>query len=120
MSLKRDGSLQIGSLLALFTGPIYIPVIYEHFYMSAMPKFAWHSPTQQLMLMCALISLLLFFKLYENYMEHMNPAVWVMLLSLHFGFGMGQAGLHVNLSTGGTGRLIIDLFEKRSIPAERG
>ncbi len=46
--------------------------------MSAMPKFAWHSPTQQLMLMCALISLLLFFKLYENYMEHMNPAVWVM------------------------------------------
>lgn len=105
--------LQIGSLLALFTGPIYIPVVYEHFYMGAMAKFAWHSPTQQLMLMCALASLLLFFMLYENYMEHMNPAVWVMFTLFTLASAWAKPAYILTFAPVVLVRLIVDFFSKK-------
>lgn len=78
--LQDDALAKIGSLILLWTGSMYIPVIHEALYKGSWCTFAWHSPTQQLMILCALISLYLFLKIYENYMEHISPAKWLGLM----------------------------------------
>lgn len=71
---------QCCAILMLFTGSMYIPVIHEHFYKESWCTFAWHSPTQQLMILCALVTLYFFEKIYENYMERIAPSHWIALL----------------------------------------
>ncbi len=71
---------ELAALLMFYTGSMYIPYIHENVYKSSWCTFAWHSPTQQLMIFCALISLYLFVRIYENYMEHISPAMWLGLM----------------------------------------
>ena len=71
---------QAASLIMLFTGSMYLPVLHERFYKASWCTFAWHSPTQQLMILFAMLSLLLFLIIYDGYMEHINPLAWIGLM----------------------------------------
>lgn len=71
---------QAVSLMLLFTGSMYLPVLHARFYKASWCTYAWHSPTQQLMIMFAMLSLLMFLTIYENYMEHISPALWIGLM----------------------------------------
>lgn len=71
---------QAASLLMFVTGSMYLPVIHARFYKGSWCTYAWHSPTQQLMILFAMLSLLLFLKIYENYMDRIDPKLWVGLM----------------------------------------
>ncbi|MBE6040896.1 MAG: hypothetical protein E7220_00060 [Clostridiales bacterium] len=71
---------RLASVMMLFTGSMYLPVVHERFYKASWCTYAWHSPTQQLMILFAMISLLLFLKIYDNYMKSINPLYWLGLL----------------------------------------
>lgn len=71
---------ELAALLMFYTGSMYIPYIHENVYKASWCTFAWHSPTQQLMILFALISLYLFIKIYQNYMERISPAMWIGLM----------------------------------------
>lgn len=85
--LAHDGRLegskpyvQATALIMLFTGSMYLPVIHPRFYKGSWCTFSWHSPTQQLMILFALISLLLFFMMYDERMERVDLRKWIGLM----------------------------------------
>ena len=69
--------IQVMSLAGLFSSAIYVPGVYEHFYMQTWPRYAWHSPTQQSMVLFSVISVILFLKIYDNYLEHIRFSQWL-------------------------------------------
>ena len=71
--------IMLSSVAMLYTGSMYVPIIHEHFYKSSWCTFPWHSPTQHLMMLFGLISLTLFLKIYNNYMQRINPVHWGLL-----------------------------------------
>ena len=71
---------QVASLVMFVTGSMYIPGIHEQLYKASWCTYAWHSPTQQLMILFAMLSLLLFLRIYDNYMERIDPLKWIALL----------------------------------------
>ena len=83
--IKDDGlldkvprySMQAASLAAIFTGPIFFPVLHEWYYMHSFTSFAWHSPTQQSMMLFSLIATLCFLKMYLNYEEGISAGWWI-------------------------------------------
>lgn len=92
--LKRDEMLgtvprymaQAASLAALFTGPVYVPVLHEYYYRHSFEAFAWHNPTQQTMMLLSLPAILCFLKMYLDHEEGVSPVWWaatsiLMLLS---------------------------------------
>lgn len=70
---------EILSLVALFTGPIYIPRYMPYFYAKTQSKYAWQNPTQIMMTAFAVFALLAFYKVYENYMDRIRVASWCVL-----------------------------------------
>ena len=84
--LDRDGYdvprviAQAASFVMIFSGSIYLPKIYPFFYKKSWSTYAWHSPTQHTMMLFALISILLFFMIYEKYTDRVNPGLWILLL----------------------------------------
>lgn len=82
--LKEDGIrpdrsiLQLLSLTAIFMGPIYVPVFHEWYYRFSFQSFAWHSPTQQSMVLFSLIATLCFLKLFVHYdRDGVKPLWWL-------------------------------------------
>lgn len=71
---------QAASLVMFVTGSMYLPGIHETMYRASWCTYAWHSPTQQLMILFAMISLYLFLKIYESYMESISPKLWIALM----------------------------------------
>lgn len=71
---------QAASLIMFVTGSMYLPVIHARFYRASWCTYAWHSPTQQLMILFAMLSLLLFLRIYENYMDRIDPKMWAGLM----------------------------------------
>ncbi|MCQ2546197.1 MAG: hypothetical protein MJ161_01445 [Clostridia bacterium] len=76
--------IQAMSLASLVATAIYIPGIYEHFYMETWTRYSWQSPTQQAMILFSLLSLLMFFRVYDSYMESIKPGQWTGLAVLLF------------------------------------
>ena len=83
--LKREGIydsiprriVQAASFAALFTGPIYFPVLHEWFYLHSFCSFAWHSPSYQSMVMFSLASMLCFFAMFLDYEEGISVRWWI-------------------------------------------
>ena len=58
--------------------------LHEHFYSGTWPKYAWHSPTEIAMVLFAIISLHLFIRMFDDYMEHISFANWLGLVLAFF------------------------------------
>ena len=80
--------LELASLLVLFMGPIYVPGFHEYYYRWSFQTFAWHSPTEQSMILYSIIAMLCFIKMYEESEEKVNRKWWLatMLTSLFCAF----------------------------------
>lgn len=71
--LREDGVfpqrhvIQLFSVTALFMAPIYVPGFHEYFYRFSFDCFAWHSPTQQSMILFSMIASLCFLKMFLEY-----------------------------------------------------
>lgn len=70
---------EVLSLVALFTGPIYIPRYMPYFYAKTQSKYAWQNPTQIMMTVFAVFALLAFYKVYEKYMDGISVVSWCVL-----------------------------------------
>ena len=70
---------QIMAVLALYTGPIYIPKFMPYFYAKTQSKYAWQNPTQIMVTVFSVFALLAFYKAYEHYMEKISTKGWAML-----------------------------------------
>ncbi len=70
---------QIMAVLALYTGPIYIPKFMPYFYAKTQSKYAWQNPTQIMLTVFSVFALLAFYKAYEHYMEKISTKGWAML-----------------------------------------
>lgn len=77
--IKSRIPAEILSLVALFTGPIYIPRYMPYFYAKTQSKYAWQNPTQIMMTAFAVFALLAFYKVYENYMNRISVVSWCVL-----------------------------------------
>lgn len=83
--LKEDAMLdlvpryviQAASLIAPFVGPIYFPILHEWYYRHSFETFAWHSPTQQSMVLFSMIATLCFLKMFLPYEEKISVGWWV-------------------------------------------
>lgn len=75
--------LHFFSIAVIFTGPIYVPEIHPAFYRLTVPTFAWHSPTQMLLILFSVLATYCFFRMYENYEEGVSP-LWWLLSSIFF------------------------------------
>lgn len=76
--------LKAFSILPIFLVSICIPGIYVKFYAGAFKGFAWHSPTQHQMLIFAVLSFVLFLRMYERYLKEIKPVQWIGLSILLF------------------------------------
>ena len=81
-------ALEMASLFVPFMGPIYVPHFHEYFYRWSFQTFAWHSPTQQSMILFSIIALLCFIKMYEESEYRVSKKWWIatMLTSLFSAF----------------------------------
>ena len=82
--LKEDGmddrtpkwSAQIASMAVFFVGPVFIPVFHEYYYMHSFAAFAWHNPTQHVMMLFSIAGTLTFYKMYLEYEKNGVPLKW--------------------------------------------
>lgn len=112
VSEEHKGMVQIGSIVALFSTAIYVPVFYEHFYMRTFSKWAWHSPTQQLMVLASIVSFLAFLKVYENYKNTINIKYWLIFMVATFVSAWAKPSYILVFAPTLLLFLIKDLFEK--------
>lgn len=103
---------QAASLIALFTSAIYLPHFYKHFYMRTFSKWAWHSPTQQFMVLMSIISLIAFFKIYENYMDKICLGWWITFAATSFASSWSKPSYMLIFTPTLALYLLIDLIRK--------
>ncbi|MBR2674894.1 MAG: hypothetical protein IKE52_05510 [Mogibacterium sp.] len=77
-------ALQAASILALFTGPVFIPVLHEYYYIHSVAAFAWHNPTQHAMTLFSLAGTLAFLKMIDIYRKEQTVSVryWIATMIL--------------------------------------
>lgn len=73
-------AVQAASFCVLFSGPIYIPILHPHFYAGTCPKYAWHSPTEIAMVLFAMLSVIMFIRIYDSYFESIVFLQWLGLV----------------------------------------
>lgn len=120
--LKQDGvaaprsAIQLFSLTALFTGPIYFPVIHEYFYKFSFQSFAWHSPTQHSMIFFGLISVLCFLKMYLEYEKGVHPGWWIATMLAVLLSAYAKPGFFIDLGMAVVALFLIELFTEKELP----
>lgn len=75
----RPRLLALSALMALFSGPVYIPGLMPYFYTHTLSKYAWQSPTQIVMMLFGILSLWLFLRMRDSYLEKIKPLQWILL-----------------------------------------
>lgn len=117
--VKDDGCLdkvpryamQFFSVAMLFMGAIYVPVIFERYYLHTFKAWAWHSPTQQAMTFFALLGSLCFLRMYLDYEEKgVHPGYWLGTAVLMFFSTWSKPAFMINLIFAVVIMFIIDLI----------
>ena len=104
-------AMQFFSVAAIFMGPIYVPVIFERYYLHTFKSFAWHSPTQQAMMFFALLGTVCFLKMYVKYEERgVDPGWWLGTAVLIFFSTWSKPGFTINMVFAEVLMFIVDLI----------
>ena len=72
-----DFYTQALSLIIVYSGNIYVPLVHRAHYRNSWASFAWHSPTQQTMDMFALLAMFCFIKLCRDYRTKIDSRWWI-------------------------------------------
>lgn len=119
--LRSDGVeppryvLQAASIAALFMSPIYLPGIHEYFYRFSFDSFAWHSPTQQSMVLFSLIASICFLKVFLNYEDRVHPGWWLASALTIFLSAWSKPNFFMDLAITVVVLFIIELIVNRRI-----
>ena len=104
--------LQIASLPVLFMGPIYVPVFHEYFYRWSFQTFAWHSPTEQSMILFSIPAFLCFVKMYETSDTGVKLKWWILTMVTGLMSAFAKPAFIIDLIIAMVAMFLIDLFMK--------
>ena len=102
--------LQAASLLMPFMGPIYVPGFHEYFYRWSFQSFAWHSPTEQAMILFSIFALMCFIKMYEESSEKVSVRWWLLTMITTLLSAFGKPAFAIDLILAMILMFLIDLF----------
>ena len=103
-------ALQLASLLVPFIGPVYMPGIHEFYYRWSFQIFAWHSPTEQSMILCSLIAFLCFVKMYEESDNGVSLKNWIFAMLSGLLSAFAKPAFIIDLIVAMICLFLIDLF----------
>ena len=103
------------SIAAVYAYPLYIPGIQTDFYKNTFNCFAWHSPTQQAMTLFAVLGVLCFFKMFDNYEEKINAGWWCGAAVLCFMSAYAKPSFIIDFVPAIVVAFIIELFSKNAL-----
>ena len=104
-------AMQFFSVAALFMGPIYVPVIFERYYLHTFKSFAWHSPTQQAMMFFALLGTVCFLRMYLVFEdEGVKIGWWIGTAVFVFFATYSKPAFTINFILAVVVMFLIDLF----------
>ena len=101
---------QLLSALMLFMGPIYVPGFHEYFYRWSFQTFAWHSPTEQAMVLFAVLATVCFIKMYESSDEKVEWRWWVASAVMIFLSAFSKPAFAIDMMFACVALFLIDLF----------
>lgn len=102
--------LQAASLLMPFMGPIYVPGFHEHYYEKSFQTFAWHSPTEQSMVLFSIFAMICFIKMYEESSERVGVRWWLLTMVTALLSAFAKPAFAIDLITAMVLMFLIDLF----------
>lgn len=102
--------LQAAALFAMFLGPIYVPEFHQCFYKGVFQSFAWHSPTQQAMIVFSIPAFICFAKLYERYEESVDVKLWLLCMVFTLLSATGKPSFAIDLILGAIVMFAAELF----------
>lgn len=76
--------IQLFSITPLFVTPIYVPGFHAYYYRFSFDSFAWHSPTQQSMILFSMIATICFMKLFLHYEDKLTVRWWIWWIASAF------------------------------------
>ncbi len=106
-------SSEIMAVLALYTGPIYIPKYMPYFYAKTQSKYAWQNPTQIMVTVFSVFALWIFYKVYEHYMERITVCGWVILAMAFLLSAWAKPSFIMEFFPAAAMVMLVDLFSKR-------
>ena len=118
---REDGGedrifLQAASLLMPFMGPIYVPGFHEYYYEKSFQTFAWHSPTEQSMILFSIFAMMCFIKMYEESTEKVSIKWWLLTMITSFLSAYGKPAFVTNLILAMILMFLGDLFADDGSP----
>lgn len=102
--------LQAASLLMPFMGPIYVPGFHEYYYRWSFQTFAWHSPTEQSMILFSIFAMMCFIKMYEESGERISVKWWLLTMVTTFMSAFAKPAFAIDLITAMVLMFLLDLF----------
>jgi hypothetical protein len=106
-------SSEIMAVLALYTGPIYIPKYMPYFYAKTQSKYAWQNPTQIMVTVFSVLALWVFYKVYERYMERITAWGWLLLAVAFLLSAWAKPSFIMEFFPAAAMVMLVDLFSKR-------
>ncbi len=106
-------SSEIMAVLALYTGPIYIPKYMPYFYAKTQSKYAWQNPTQIMVTVFSVLALWVFYKVYERYMERITAWGWLLLAIAFLLSAWAKPSFIMEFFPAAAMVMLVDLFSKR-------
>lgn len=108
--------LQLASILVIFMGPIYVPGFHEFYYRWSFQIFAWHSPTEQSMILYSLIAFMCFVRMYENSSGGVDPKRWLLAMLTGLLSAFAKPAFIIDLIIAMIVLFLIDLFTQKEEP----
>ena len=105
--------LQALSGMMLFMGPIFIPKFHEYFYRWSFQTFAWHSPTEQAMILFSVLAVICFVKMYENSVSGVDYKWWIATAVMVFLSAFSKPAFAIDLMFATVALFLIDLFNPK-------
>lgn len=109
-------ALQLASILMLFMGPIYVPGFHEYYYRWSFQTFAWHSPTEQSMILFSLIAFMCFVQMYEGSDDGVDSKRWIAAMLTGLMSAFAKPAFIIDLIIAMIVMFLIDLFTQKEKP----
>lgn len=102
--------LQALSLCTPFMGAAFIPGFHEYYYRNSFQSYAWHSPTQQSMILYSIFAMMCFIKMYESSDDKVNKKWWILTMLSTLLSAFAKPAFAIDLIPAMIVLFLIDLF----------
>ena len=113
--LGYDVMAKVMSMAVPFIGIIYLPGVRTWFYRNSYPIYAWHSPTQQIMTLFAVLGMLCLLKMFDGYEEKISFRWWLGAAVSFLISAYAKPSFILDLGPALIITFLIELFSKNSL-----